>query len=117
MLRLASGQGCVTVAAMLSDGMDFVFAALKMGMYSGPFFHHKIWGFPKIRGGYHFGVPIIRIIAFWGLYSCPSIFGNYHIGSYSSTVNTECGSRKAAGKVYRQPCQMTCKIPVSLFRV
>ena len=30
----------------------------------------KIWGFPKIRGTF-FGVPIIRIIVFWGLYWVP----------------------------------------------
>ena len=29
--------------------------------------------------GYHFGVPIIRTIEFWGLYSGPPILGNYHI--------------------------------------
>ena len=29
--------------------------------------------------GYHFGVPLIRIIVFWGLYRDPPILGNYHI--------------------------------------
>ena len=37
-----------------------------------------IWGFPKIRGTF-LGVPIIRTIAFWGLYWGPPILGNYHI--------------------------------------
>ena len=32
-----------------------------------------IWGFPKIRGTI-LGVPIIRIIIYWGLYWGPSIF-------------------------------------------
>ena len=31
-----------------------------------------IWGFPKIRGTI-FGVPIIRIIVYWGLYWSPLI--------------------------------------------
>ena len=38
-----------------------------------------LWGFPKIRGTI-LGVPIIRIIVFWGLYWGPLILGNYHIG-------------------------------------
>ena len=38
-----------------------------------------IWGFPKIRGTF-LGVPIVRIIVFWGLYWGPPILGNYHIG-------------------------------------
>ena len=37
-----------------------------------------IWGFPKIRGTF-LGVPIIRIIVFWGLYWGLPILGNYHI--------------------------------------
>ena len=37
-----------------------------------------IWGFPNIRGTL-LGVPIIRIIVFWGLYWGPLILGNYHI--------------------------------------
>ena len=32
----------------------------------------------KIRGTF-LGVPIIRIIEFWGLYWGPLILGNYHI--------------------------------------
>ena len=39
----------------------------------------NIWGFPKFRGTI-LGVPIIRIIVFWGLYWGPLILGNYHIG-------------------------------------
>ena len=37
-----------------------------------------IWGFPKIRGTL-LGVPIIRIVVYWGLYWGPPILGNYHI--------------------------------------
>ena len=37
--------------------------------------HH--WGFPKIRGTF-LGVPIIRIIVFWGLDWGPLILGKYH---------------------------------------
>ena len=33
--------------------------------------------FPKL--GYHFGVPILRMIVFGGLYWDPPILGNYHI--------------------------------------
>ena len=36
------------------------------------------WGFPKIRGTI-LGVPIIRIIIFWGLYWGPPNSGNYQI--------------------------------------
>ena len=39
-----------------------------------------MWGFPKIRGTF-LGVPIIRIIVFWGLYWGSLILGNYHVGS------------------------------------
>ena len=31
-----------------------------------------MWGFPKIRGAF-LGVPIIRIIVYWGLYWSPPI--------------------------------------------
>ena len=34
-----------------------------------------IWGFAKIRGTI-LGVPVIRIIVFWGLYWGPPILGN-----------------------------------------
>ena len=34
------------------------------------------WGFPEIRGTL-FGVAIIRIIIYWGLYWVPLILGNY----------------------------------------
>ena len=37
------------------------------------------WGFPKIRGRF-LGVPIIRIIAFGGLYWGTLILGNYLLG-------------------------------------
>ena len=29
--------------------------------------------------GYHFGVPAVRTVVFWGLYWDPPILGNYHI--------------------------------------
>ena len=37
-----------------------------------------IWVVPKIRGTI-LGVPITRIIVFWGLYWGPPILGNYHM--------------------------------------
>ena len=37
-----------------------------------------IWGFPKIRG-IILGVPIIRIIIYWGLYWGPPTLGKYHL--------------------------------------
>ena len=40
---------------------------------------YSIWGFPKFRGTF-LGVPIIRIIVYWGLYWGPPIWGTYHIG-------------------------------------
>ena len=45
----------------------------------------EIWGFPKIRGTF-LGVPIIRIIIFWGLYWGPSILGNYHLTKIRPTT-------------------------------
>ena len=39
-------------------------------------------GFPKIRGTF-LGVPILRIIVFWGLYWGPLILGKYHVESAS----------------------------------
>ena len=36
------------------------------------------WGFPKIKGTL-LGVPVLRIIVFWGLYWGPLILRNYHI--------------------------------------
>ena len=38
----------------------------------------EIWGFPKIRATF-LGVPIIRIIVYWGLYWGLLILGNYHL--------------------------------------
>ena len=43
-----------------------------------------IWGFPKIMGTF-LGVPIIRIIVYWGLYWGPLILGNYHMLGYYGT--------------------------------
>ena len=37
--------------------------------------------FPKIEG-YLSGMPILRIIVFWGLYPGPPILGNYHMRVY-----------------------------------
>ena len=42
-----------------------------------------IWEFPKIRGTI-LGVPILRIIVFWG----PPILGNYHIGMMEKKMDT-----------------------------
>ena len=36
------------------------------------------WEFPKIRGTF-LGVPILRIIVYWGLYWGTLILGKYHI--------------------------------------
>ena len=49
---------------------------METGIYRG------LWGlgFPKI-GGTILGVPIIRIIIYWGLYWGPPIYGNYRLGS------------------------------------
>ena len=38
----------------------------------------SIWGIPKIRGTF-LGVPILRIIVFWGLHWSPLILGKYRI--------------------------------------
>ena len=46
----------------------------KLRLYRGL---HEL-GFPKIRGTF-FGVPIIRITIFWGLYWGPFLLGNYHL--------------------------------------
>ena len=37
-----------------------------------------IWEFPKIRGTF-LGVPIIRIIIYWGLYWGPLILGHHYL--------------------------------------
>ena len=39
----------------------------------------RVKGFPKL-GVPFWGVPIIRTMVCWGLYWCPLILGNYHIG-------------------------------------
>ena len=48
-------------------------------------------GFPKIRGTF-LGVPIIRIVIFYGLYWGPLIWGNYPLQSaadpFKTTVET-----------------------------
>ena len=46
----------------------------KLGLYGGLLG----FGFPKIRGPI-LGVPIIRIIVYWGLYWGPLIEGNYQM--------------------------------------
>ena len=43
-----------------------------------PLHSEGIWGFPKIKGTF-LGVPIMRIIIYWGVYGGPPILGNYHI--------------------------------------
>ena len=45
-------------------------------------------GFPEIRGTI-LGVPIIRIIVYWGLCWGPLILGNYHVGSRDYDKKTE----------------------------
>ena len=45
-----------------------------------------ICGFPKIKATF-LGIPIIRILVFWGLYWGPPILGNYHI--YGSEICLE----------------------------
>ena len=50
-------------------------------MLTSPFGAEGIWEFPKIRGTI-LGVPILRIIVYWGLYWGPPILGNYHIITY-----------------------------------
>ena len=40
-----------------------------------------IWVVPKIKGPL-LGVPIIRMIVFWGLYCGPPILGSYHLGNF-----------------------------------
>ena len=46
----------------------------RLGITSG-----LIWEFPKIRGTF-LGVPILRIIVYWGLYWGTLILGKYHLG-------------------------------------
>ena len=63
--------------------------SLDKGSYLYIYMH--IWGFPKL-GVPFLGVPIIRTIVFWGLYSGPPILGNYHIYIYTNlctSSNTE----------------------------
>ena len=43
------------------------------------------WGFPEIRGTL-LGVPIIRIIIYWGLHWGPLILGNYHLRAWGYAV-------------------------------
>ena len=53
-------------------------AQMESAAYAQDSKHAKlIWGVPKIRGTI-LGVPIIRIIIFWGLYWGPLLLGNYH---------------------------------------
>ena len=47
------------------------------------------WGFPKFRGTF-LGVPIIRIIIYWGLYWVPLVLGNYQM----KTCECVCGRSK-----------------------
>ena len=43
-------------------------------------------GFPKISGT--FGVSIIRMMIYWGLYWGPPILENYHIGIMEENMET-----------------------------
>ena len=45
--------------------------------------------FPKL--GYHFGVPILRIIISLGLHWGPLVLGNYHLGIYRAQGFPELG--------------------------
>ena len=47
-------------------------------------------GIPKIRGAF-LGVPIVRIIVFWGLYRGPPILGNYHVRRICISFNKKSG--------------------------
>ena len=40
-----------------------------------------MWEFPKIKGTF-LGVPILRIIIYWGLYWGTLILGKYHVEDY-----------------------------------
>ena len=44
-----------------------------------------MWGFLIIRGTI-LGVPIIRIIVYWGLYWGTLILGNYHVIYYTGVL-------------------------------
>ena len=47
-----------------------------IGLYIGL---HRGLGFPKI-GVTFLGVPIIRVVVFWGIYWGPLLLGNHHVG-------------------------------------
>ena len=57
------------------------------------------WRFSKIRGTF-LGVPIMRIIVFWGLYWGPLILGNYQIGEGQKFLQEILGS---AGLSFESP--------------
>ena len=60
----------------------------------------QIWDFPKIRGTF-LGVPIIRIIVFWGLCWGPLVLGNYHMKAAKGCgqrVQKHDAARHRAGK-------------------
>ena len=54
------------------------------------------WEFPKIRGTL-LGVPIIRIIVFWGLYLGPLILGNYQIKKLQGINGLNASTSAAVG--------------------
>ena len=58
-----------------------------------------IGGFPKIMGTI-LGVPIIRIIVFWGLYWGPLILGNYH-RPFGRCVRQVCGGHVLQSSSFR----------------
>ena len=63
---------------MLSERIrDMVGSLAPTGIAKQPDIHMGV----SQNWGYHFGVPIIRTIVYWGLYWGPPILGNYHIKS------------------------------------
>ena len=57
-----------------------------------------------------FGVPILRVIVFWGLCWGPLILGNHHI--ISETMKT----RKAASQFPLKVCQTDTQLPLATCR-
>ena len=47
------------------------------------------------------GVPIIRIIVYWGLYWGPLNLGNYQIALKKIRLDRHAGRGSARGKIYR----------------
>ena len=47
------------------------------------------WGFPYIRGAF-LGVPVIRIIIYWGLYWGTLILGNSQYAKFRPFIEPAC---------------------------